>query len=69
MCDSPPGARAELRGKTTRRLMGLSTTVNSGESSYATSLASSVVDYPYEHGRRYHAFRAGRKSPFTTLGL
>ncbi|KAK3899987.1 S-adenosyl-L-methionine-dependent methyltransferase [Staphylotrichum tortipilum] len=38
------------------------TGVSSGESSYATSLASSVVDYPYEHGRRYHAFRAGRYS-------
>ncbi|KAH6855828.1 S-adenosyl-L-methionine-dependent methyltransferase [Chaetomium sp. MPI-CAGE-AT-0009] len=33
-----------------------------GDSSYATSLASSVVDYPIEHGRRYHAFRAGRYS-------
>ncbi|KAH6634596.1 S-adenosyl-L-methionine-dependent methyltransferase [Chaetomium sp. MPI-SDFR-AT-0129] len=31
-------------------------------SSYATSLASSVVDYPFEHGRRYHAYRAGRYS-------
>ncbi|KAH6632603.1 S-adenosyl-L-methionine-dependent methyltransferase [Chaetomium tenue] len=29
-----------------------------GGSSYATSLASSVLDYPFEHGRRYHAFRA-----------
>ncbi|KAK4155427.1 S-adenosyl-L-methionine-dependent methyltransferase [Chaetomidium leptoderma] len=33
-----------------------------GGSSYTTSLASSVVDYPFEHGRRYHAFRAGRYS-------
>ncbi|EAQ87347.1 predicted protein [Chaetomium globosum CBS 148.51] len=33
-----------------------------GGSSYATSLASSVLDYPFEHGRRYHAFRAGRYS-------
>ncbi|GAB1311719.1 hypothetical protein MFIFM68171_01929 [Madurella fahalii] len=32
------------------------------ESSYATSLASSVQNYPVEHGRRYHAFRAGRYS-------
>ncbi|OHE95619.1 methyltransferase domain-containing protein [Colletotrichum orchidophilum] len=28
-------------------------------SSYTASLASSAVDYPIEHGRRYHAFRAG----------
>ncbi|KAK5653798.1 hypothetical protein OQA88_7956 [Cercophora sp. LCS_1] len=34
----------------------------SGESSYATSLAPSVLNYPVEHGRRYHAFRAGRYS-------
>ncbi|KAL2196875.1 S-adenosyl-L-methionine-dependent methyltransferase [Corynascus similis CBS 632.67] len=33
-----------------------------GESSYATSLASSVVNYPIEHGRRYHAFRHGKYS-------
>ncbi|KAF9874131.1 aspartic-type endopeptidase [Colletotrichum karsti] len=28
-------------------------------SSYSASLASSAVDYPVEHGRRYHAFRPG----------
>lgn len=28
-------------------------------SSYTASLASSAVDYPVEHGRRYHAFRPG----------
>ncbi|OBR12762.1 UMTA methyltransferase [Colletotrichum higginsianum IMI 349063] len=28
-------------------------------SSYTASLTSSVVDYPVEYGRRYHAFRAG----------
>ncbi|WDK12919.1 methyltransferase domain-containing protein [Colletotrichum graminicola] len=28
-------------------------------SSYTASLTSSVVDYPTEYGRRYHAFRAG----------
>ncbi|AEO60693.1 hypothetical protein MYCTH_2310196 [Thermothelomyces thermophilus ATCC 42464] len=33
-----------------------------GEPSYTTSLASSVVDYPIEYGRRYHAFRHGRYS-------
>ena len=26
-------------------------------SSYTASLSSSVVDYPVEHGRRYHAYR------------
>ncbi|KAF6802657.1 umta methyltransferase family protein [Colletotrichum sojae] len=31
-------------------------------SSYSTSLASSAVDYPTEHGRRYHAFRRGGES-------
>ncbi|KAL2153801.1 hypothetical protein VTH82DRAFT_4956 [Thermothelomyces myriococcoides] len=28
--------------------------------SYTTSLASSVTDYPIEHGRRYHAFKSGK---------
>ncbi|TDZ47428.1 Secondary metabolism regulator LAE1 [Colletotrichum trifolii] len=28
-------------------------------STYTDSLASSVVDYPTDHGRRYHAFRRG----------
>ncbi|KAK1537032.1 methyltransferase domain-containing protein [Colletotrichum costaricense] len=28
-------------------------------SSYTASLTSSAIDYPVEHGRRYHAFRAG----------
>ncbi|KAF7553975.1 hypothetical protein G7046_g6944 [Stylonectria norvegica] len=28
-------------------------------SSYTASLTSSVVNYPMEHGRRYHAFREG----------
>ncbi|KAL0767553.1 hypothetical protein CaCOL14_009792 [Colletotrichum acutatum] len=28
-------------------------------SSYTASITSSVVDYPTEHGRRYHAFRSG----------
>ncbi|KAL2165080.1 hypothetical protein VTH06DRAFT_376 [Thermothelomyces fergusii] len=31
-----------------------------GEPSSTTSLASSVTDYPVEHGRRYHAFRHGK---------
>ncbi|KAI2376329.1 hypothetical protein LOY93_000294 [Ophidiomyces ophidiicola] len=29
-------------------------------SSYTSSITSSVVDYPEENGRRYHAFREGR---------
>ncbi|GKT64891.1 methyltransferase domain-containing protein [Colletotrichum tofieldiae] len=28
-------------------------------STYTASLSSSVLDYPTENGRRYHAFRAG----------
>ncbi|OIW25664.1 S-adenosyl-L-methionine-dependent methyltransferase [Coniochaeta ligniaria NRRL 30616] len=28
-------------------------------SAFTTSLSSSVVNYPVEHGRRYHAFRSG----------
>ncbi|RYP28266.1 hypothetical protein DL767_007296 [Monosporascus sp. MG133] len=28
-------------------------------STFTTSLTSSVLNYPVEHGRRYHAFRAG----------
>lgn len=31
-------------------------------SNYTASLTSSVVEYPVEHGRRYHAYRAGSKS-------
>ncbi|RSL59645.1 hypothetical protein CEP53_005726, partial [Fusarium sp. AF-6] len=30
-----------------------------GSASYQTSLASSVINYKYENGRRYHAFRSG----------
>ena len=30
-------------------------------SSVTTSLASSVMDFRHEHGRRYHAFRDGSK--------
>lgn len=35
-----------------------STFGNSGTSLH-TSIKSFVTDYPYEHGRRYHAFKAG----------
>ncbi|KAK1971841.1 methyltransferase domain-containing protein [Colletotrichum sublineola] len=34
-------------------------TVDDRWSAYTGSLTSSVVDYPTEHGRRYHAFRSG----------
>ncbi|KAJ0166199.1 hypothetical protein CTA2_8262 [Colletotrichum tanaceti] len=34
-------------------------TIDDRISSYTASLTSSVVDYPTEYGRRYHAFRAG----------
>ncbi|KAL8969304.1 MAG: hypothetical protein Q9183_002062 [Haloplaca sp. 2 TL-2023] len=30
------------------------------ERSYTTSIASSITDYKYEHGRRYHAYQEGR---------
>lgn len=30
-------------------------------SSYTASLTSSVINYPMEHGRRYHAYRSGRE--------
>ncbi|KAL8635247.1 MAG: hypothetical protein Q9228_007241, partial [Teloschistes exilis] len=28
--------------------------------SYTTSITSSITDYKYEHGRRYHAYQEGR---------
>ena len=30
------------------------------EGSYTTSIVSSITDYKYEHGRRYHAYQEGR---------
>ncbi|RSL59567.1 hypothetical protein CEP54_007261 [Fusarium duplospermum] len=33
--------------------------VSEDSTSYQTSLASSVINYKYENGRRYHAFRSG----------
>ncbi|KAL9603286.1 MAG: hypothetical protein Q9219_001309 [cf. Caloplaca sp. 3 TL-2023] len=30
------------------------------EASYTTSIASSITDYKFEHGRRYHAYKEGR---------
>ncbi|TDZ36934.1 Secondary metabolism regulator LAE1 [Colletotrichum spinosum] len=32
---------------------------NLGSSAYTASLSSSVLDYPEQYGRRYHAFRSG----------
>ncbi|KAI3544157.1 methyltransferase domain-containing protein [Colletotrichum abscissum] len=40
-------------------------TIDSRWSSYTASLSSSVVDYPTEHGRRYHAFRSGSRQELT----
>ena len=37
----------------------LDSALGSPTSSYSASLASSVLNYKYENGRRYHAFRAG----------
>ncbi|OBR09180.1 Methyltransferase domain-containing protein [Colletotrichum higginsianum IMI 349063] len=34
-------------------------TIDDRISTYTASLTSSVVDYPTEYGRRYHAFRSG----------
>jgi len=37
----------------------LATPINDQLSAFSTSLGSSATDYPIEHGRRYHAYRAG----------
>ena len=34
-------------------------TYGEGSESYTTSLASTLLDYKYENGRRYHAYREG----------
>ncbi|KAF6791694.1 UMTA methyltransferase family protein [Colletotrichum sojae] len=36
-----------------------SSSIDDRISNYTSSLSSSVIDYPIEHGRRYHAFRSG----------
>ena len=36
-----------------------SSKLHSCSASFTTSIASSVVDYKHEHGRRYHAYREG----------
>lgn len=35
--------------------------------SYTTSLASDVTDYKFEHGRRYHAYKAGSEQAIRTV--
>lgn len=40
---------------------------NMHRTTYTASLTSSVVDYPTEYGRRYHAFRQGGELLKTTL--
>ena len=32
-----------------------------------SSVTSSILDYEFENGRRYHAYKAGRESPFSPL--
>ncbi|SPN99151.1 related to methyltransferase [Cephalotrichum gorgonifer] len=36
--------------------------IGDAQTTYTSSLASSVLDYPVEYGRRYHAYRSGRYS-------
>lgn len=40
---------------------------NMPRTTYTASLTSSVVDYPTEYGRRYHAFRQGGEPLDSTL--
>ncbi|KAF6802046.1 C6 finger domain-containing protein, partial [Colletotrichum sojae] len=40
-------------------LQDIASTIDDRISYYTASVASSVVDYPVEYGRRYHAFRPG----------
>ncbi|KAL8794861.1 MAG: hypothetical protein Q9195_002573 [Heterodermia aff. obscurata] len=35
--------------------------------SYTTSLATNITDYKIENGRRYHAYKEGSRSPFTSV--
>ncbi|KAI8301819.1 Secondary metabolism regulator LAE1 [Colletotrichum sp. SAR11_59] len=51
-------------GRTSLRIVlktitGRATHAARRSSSYTASLTSSVIDYPIENGRRYHAYRAG----------
>ena len=38
-----------------------------GRDDGSASIVSSVLDYEFENGRRYHAYKAGRKYTFVTL--
>ncbi|KAH6884116.1 S-adenosyl-L-methionine-dependent methyltransferase [Thelonectria olida] len=62
MCAEPTtseAARIEVDDASRRDDSDADSTIESQISVYTASLTSSVVDYPYEHGRRYHAFRGG----------
>ncbi|KAK2010407.1 methyltransferase domain-containing protein [Colletotrichum eremochloae] len=48
-----------VKFKPENQLDETSSTIDDRISTYTASLTSSVVDYPTEYGRRYHAFRAG----------
>ncbi|KAF4811513.1 putative methyltransferase tdiE [Colletotrichum siamense] len=50
---------AEIEAEDTDSLHGGNPVTDDQLSSYTASLSSSVVDYPVEHGRTYHAFRSG----------
>ncbi|KAF5527280.1 Pyrrolocin cluster transcription factor fsdR [Colletotrichum aenigma] len=54
-----PVAPANLEADDTENLAETASNIDDRISSYTASLSSSVLDYPTENGRRYHAFRAG----------
>ncbi|KAL0930849.1 methyltransferase domain-containing protein [Colletotrichum truncatum] len=54
-----PAALAAIEADDTDSLADTTSTIDERISTYTASLSSSVVDYPTENGRRYHAFRAG----------
>ncbi|KAH0429720.1 hypothetical protein CcaCcLH18_08263 [Colletotrichum camelliae] len=53
------GDAAEIEADDVDSLHGGNPVTDDQLSSYTASLSSSVLDYPVEHGRTYHAFRAG----------
>ncbi|KAK1703004.1 hypothetical protein BDP67DRAFT_257750 [Colletotrichum lupini] len=69
--NSPPGTAATPTANTPGLIEasddGASTdgsTIDERITNYSASLTSSVVDYPVEYGRRYHAFRPGCECVF-----
>ncbi|TKW59810.1 hypothetical protein CTA1_10369 [Colletotrichum tanaceti] len=56
---SPPAGPAALEVDDTASLSETTSNIDDRISTYTASLSSSVVDYPTEYGRRYHAYRAG----------